>query len=170
MYKLILTLFCAMTATPAAAVDMVSQHVPNASTVGSGNLSIALWNVYDATLYAQNGRWNANQPFALQLQYHRDIKGVDIADRSAEEIRKLGLNDEIKLAAWHSQMRKLFPDVGPGTKLVGVYQPDGAALFYKDGQPLGTIQDPEFGRWFFDIWLSDHTTEPELRAALLGKR
>jgi ribosomal protein L10 len=33
---------------------------------------------------------------------------------------------------------------------------------------LGTIDDPEFSRFFFGIWLDPRTQKPDLRSALLG--
>lgn len=170
MRKLALTLLCMLFAIPASASDDISKYIPDASKVGSGRLSVVFWDVYDATLYAPKGTWDAAQPFALSIEYMRTIDGVDIADRSAEEIRKLGYTNEVKLAAWHSQMRSFFPDVTPGTELTGVYKPGKQTVFYHNGKHVGAIRDPEFGKWFFDIWLSEQTPEPKLRAALLGKQ
>ena len=170
MHKSPATLLCMLLFIPAYASDVIHTHVPDAQLVGSGKLNVMIWDVYDATLYAPDGHWSPSQPFALRLEYRREIKGDDIANRSVEEIRKLGYTDEVKLAAWHSQMRSIFPDVEDGTKLIGVYTPKQSTVFYHGTQHIGSIVDPDFGKWFFDIWLSENTPEPELRAALLGKQ
>lgn len=170
MHKFYALIFGLLLAYPAhAALDDVKQYMPNARAVGAGTLSVVFWEVYDATLYAPNGQWQRSKPFALSIDYKRTIDGVDIADRTAEEIRKLGYNNEMKLAAWHSQMRELFPDVVPGSNITGVYAPSAATKFYQGSTHIGTIGDPEFGTWFFDIWLSANTPEPDLRAALIGQ-
>lgn len=169
MHRFFVVMLCLLVAMPAMATDAVKTHIPNASAVGSGNLTVMVWNVYDATLYAPSGKWNASEPFALAIKYNRDIDGVDIADRSAEEIRGLGFSDEMKLAAWHSQMLSFFPNVTSGTKLTGIYQQGEPTVFYVNDKRAGEVQDPEFGKWFFDIWLSEKTSEPALRAALLGQ-
>ena len=163
-------LLCTLFFIPAYASPLISQHVPDAKEVGSGRLSVVFWDVYDITLYAPEGDWQHSKPFALKITYMRTIDGTDIADRSAEEMRNLGYNNEVKLAAWHSQMRTIFPDVAPGTELTGVYRSDQSTIFYHNNQQIGLVRDPEFGQWFFDIWLSEKTPEPQLRAALLGKR
>ena len=63
---------------------------------------------------------------------------------------------------------KIFPNVSENTSLVGVYTKEGTSIFYKDELEIGRVIDPEFGMAFFNIWLSEKTTEPELRRKLLG--
>ena len=38
-----------------------------------------------------------------------------------------------------------------------------------NGQYIGSIKAAEFGRFFIDIWLAEKTSQPKLRAQLLGK-
>lgn len=136
--------------------------------IGQGSLHYLIWHVYDATLYASDKSFSFDKPFKLHLDYKRDLKGDDIADRSAQEIRQLGLNDEVKLATWHAQMKAIFPDIKDGVRLTGVYAPNKPTIFYKNNAKIGVIKDPDFGKWFFRIWLDRNTSEPELRQALLG--
>jgi hypothetical protein len=157
-------------AAPVFASDYITTQVPDAQPVGEGRLTFMFWDVYDATLFAPQGEFEEKQPFALSLTYLRELKGNKIADRSAEEIRKLGFSDEVRLATWHSQMRNIFPDVSEGVRLTGLYNAKGESIFYKNGVEVGRIKDPEFSRYFFDIWLDQKTSQPELRAALLGIR
>jgi hypothetical protein len=152
----------------AAAQTVVEKYIPDAQRVGEGRLSYMVWDVYDARLYAPAGSWNQSKPFALSLHYLMNLDGKDIADRSVEEMRKQGFTDEVKLAAWNAEMKRIFPDVSDGTVLTGVFNPGGPTYFYRNEQKIGTIMDPAFGKYFFDIWLSEKTSEPELRQALLG--
>lgn len=154
--------------TPAHALDHISDHINNPKPVGEGRLSVLMWDVYDATLYAPQGTWQQDKPFALKLSYLRDIEGKKIADRSIEEMRDQGENDEIKLAAWHTQMRRIFPNVTDQTSITGIYTMSGSTIFYANTQEIGRIQDPTFSRAFFNIWLSQDTSAPALRAKLLG--
>ena len=43
------------------------------------------------------------------------------------------------------------------------------AVFYKDNTEIGRIKDPAFSVAFFNIWLGDKTSAPELRRKLLGE-
>ena len=154
--------------TPAYALDHIRSYVPEAQKVGNGRLTYMFWDVYDATLYASRGVWKQGEPFALQLSYLREIEGKKIADRSVEEMRNQGITDEIKLAAWHAQMRKIFPNVYNGVALTGVYTQQGHTIFYMDDKEIGHIKDPDFGKAFFNIWLDETTSAPDLRRKLLG--
>ncbi|MCM2344000.1 MAG: chalcone isomerase family protein [Alphaproteobacteria bacterium] len=156
-------------ATPVWASDYISAYIPDAKTVGQGRMTFLMWDVYDATLYAQDGTWREGKPLALTLSYLRDLNGEDIARRSIEEMRRQGFNNEIRLATWFGQMKRIFPDVTTGVSLSGVLTPDGVTVFFRDGVEIGRINDPDFGLAFFNIWLSQSTSVPELRAQLLGR-
>ena len=154
--------------TPAMANDYIGTMVPDAQKVGSARMTYMLWDVYDAVLYAPQGNWSADSPFALKLTYLRDLHGQKIADRSIKEMRTQGYNDEIRLAAWQNQMRMIFPDVKQGDVITGIFTTDKQTVFFDGEREIGHIQDPEFGQRFFDIWLNAKTSEPDLRTALLG--
>lgn len=147
----------------------IVRYVPNADVVGQGRLKVMLWDVYDIALYASEGDWRSTPPFALNITYKMDVTAEMIADRSVEEMRKQGFRDEVRLAGWHTQMKTLFPNVKKGQTLTGILDAKGESVFYQNDQRLGKISDPEFGRKFFDIWLSERTSQPRLRQALLGR-
>lgn len=158
-----------ITASPAYAFEHINAHVPDAQKVGETRLRVMFWDVYDAALFAPSGKWDEQKPFALALSYLRDLKGHKIADRSVVEIRKQGFADEVKLADWHAQMKRIFPDVNKETTLTGVYTASGETLFFNGNLQIGQIKDPDFGKHFFDIWLGAKTSEPHLREQLLGR-
>lgn len=166
-FFLLLTVFL-LSAHGAFAAQGIFASVPNAAVVGRGILSYAFWDVYQATLYAPKGRWDPARPYALSIEYYQTIDGKDIADRSVQEMRKQGFADEVKMAAWNSQMKTIFPDVKDGTVLSAVYLPGNQTTFYKGSDAIGVIKGDDFGRLFFGIWLDERTSEPELRRALLG--
>ena len=144
------------------------KNAGKADLVGQGLYSFMFWDLYIARLYAPNGKLHQNKAFALELEYLRNLSGRKIADKSIEEIRKQGFNDEIRLADWHNQIQAMFPDVGNGDILTGVSSPSRETIFYQNGTEIGRIKDPEFTKRFFDIWLGEKTSAPELRMSLLG--
>jgi hypothetical protein len=153
---------------PSFAQSNIKNHIPDAKKIGSSKFKVLFWHVYDATLYSSKENFSFDDPFALKLEYKRNFDGEKIAERSAEEIRKIGFNDEVRLAGWFSQMKEIFPDVSKGSYITGVYKPEGSTIFYKNNKKIGEINDKEFGRWFFGIWLNKNTSEPKLREKLLG--
>lgn len=144
--------------------------IENPQIVGKARLEVMFWDIYDAELIAENGDFSRNGPFALKLTYLRDFDGEDIASRSVDEIRDLGVTDEVKLAKWFEHMVSLFPDVTKGNSLTGVVDHNQFSHFFFNDKKLGTVTDPEFSRWFFGIWLDENTSEPEMRRELLGDK
>ena len=150
------------------AFDIISRHVPNAAKVGEARMTYLFWDVYDAELFAPNGQWSAEVPFALSLTYLRSLDGEAIAERSIEEMQKQGFNDKTKLTQWLDTMRELFPNVQDQHNLIGIQTHNGHASFYHNQTYLGTIADAEFSKQFFAIWLNEKSSEPKLRKQLLG--
>jgi hypothetical protein len=146
----------------------VSTYIENPKPVGEARLEVMFWDIYDAQLIAPDGKFDPQKPFALSLTYLRDFKGKSIASRSIDEMRKQGMTDEVKLAKWYEKMEQVFPNVNEGENLTGVVDSAANSHFYFNDQKVGTISDPEFSQWFFNIWLSEKTSEPEIREQLLG--
>jgi hypothetical protein len=130
---------------------------------GSGQFRRFGFLVYEATLWA--GDDPQQPPLALRLDYKRNIAGTAIAEASVKEMRRT-VSDEARLADWGGRMARIFPDVKPGDHIVGHYLPEGAQ-FMQGERELGRIDDRDFARAFFGIWLDPRTSAPELRAALL---
>ncbi|MEY2622188.1 MAG: hypothetical protein RIT26_2008 [Pseudomonadota bacterium] len=112
-------------------------------------------------------------PMALSLTYARAFKGADIARRSVEEIERQAPLDPATRQKWGDLLSALFPDVNPGDTLMGAYRPaQGVQLWRRAGawQWVGDITDMALARRFMGIWLSSATSQPAMRAALLGLR
>ena len=80
------------------------------------------------------------------------------------------LCNEAKLKAWGEEMLRIFPDIKKGESLIGVSIPGKGAKFYSREKLIASADDPEFAKAFFDIWLSEKTSEPKLRERLLGSQ
>ncbi|MDH3661309.1 MAG: chalcone isomerase family protein [Alphaproteobacteria bacterium] len=170
-YWIVISLMLSAIGMKSAMADVQTAriHVPGAELVGQGRLKYLFWNVFDASLYASGGSWSRDKPFALSLSYLRDLSGESIVGSSVSEIRDQGMDDEAKLARWTQAMAAIFPDVDDKTTITGIVNEERHAVFYRNGEPIGTIRDPEFSKYFFDIWLGEETSQPELRAQLLDE-
>jgi hypothetical protein len=165
-------LLLALAASPLASFAMTGPATETPLTGlrrwGSGEFRRFGFLVYEATLWA-SGDDPLRPPLALKLTYKRNISGRDIADASVKEMRNLGVADESRLRGWGERMLGIFPDVRPGDHLVGVQLPDAARFHFND-RSIGSIDDPDFTRAFFAIWLDARTSAPDLRAALLKRQ
>jgi len=145
----------------------LASEVPLLRPLGEGRLRWFGLHVYDSSLWVPGDAWSPEGIFALDIRYAMSIKGRDLTRRSLEEMRKLGFSDPARLKRWEEAMDRVFPDIRPGDRLVGVSIPGREARFYSQERLLGTVPDPEFARAFFAIWLDEKTSEPGLRARML---
>ena len=151
----------------AYASPYILKQLPDAQKKGEYSFSYFIWDVYDITLYVQDNSSIYSGDIALSLRYKRDLNGKDITERSIEEIKNIGFRNKKYLSLWQDKMNNIFPDVTNGTVLTGIRK-KGTTSFYHNGKFVGAIDDPLFSKYFFGIWLSPQTSEPEMRASLLG--
>ncbi|UDF02617.1 chalcone isomerase family protein [Asticcacaulis sp. AND118] len=152
----------------AAARAELPAEVPDGKLVGRGRYSVLGMSIFDASLYAPNGRYDPQKPFALRLDYLKSFSAKHIVDHTVAEIRKQGFSDKPRLEEWRRQMTAIFPDIRSGAYITGIRSAEGHAQFIHNGRRIGAIRDPQFTRLFFDIWLGSRTSSKTLRAKLLG--
>ncbi len=166
------TLCTAATVSAPPLPAAVTSIVPNLEAKGGGEMTFMMLPVYAAYFYCVESAhcgWSAEQPFALQLVYHRSLVGAKIADRSVQEIAKIGYGTPDQRARWGAQMKAMFPDVVDGDRIVGLNLPQSGARFFHNGKSIGEVPDREFAKAFFAIWLDPRTSEPALRKKLLNE-
>jgi Chalcone isomerase-like len=150
----------------------LSAELPGARLQGQGRLRFMGLRVYEAKLWSGKDNVAENWvsvPFALELDYARNFKGQQIAERSLAEMKRQGDVSAETATRWLATMENLFPDIKAGDRLSAVNLPGMGARFYMNGALRGDARDLEFVRVFFGIWLSPRTSEPSLREALLGR-
>lgn len=146
----------------------VVKDVPPLVHTGEGTMRFFGLKVYDVRLWTVMKSFTHAEPFALELIYDMSLNGKDIAERSVKEMRGLGYSDEAKLKRWGEEMAKIFPDIKSGDTLVGVSVPGKEARFYTREKFIAAVPDAEFAKAFFDIWLSEKTSAPSVRAKLIS--
>lgn len=137
--------------------------------VGEARLKVLLWPVYDSRLYSKTGNYNPGQrPLRFEIEYLRNIDASDLVLQTELEWEQQGIVDP-RRAQWLGTLLKLWPDVTEDDVLTLHLDEQGRSIFYSNDELLGQIEDPEFGVYFLDIWLSPATSRPKLREALLGQ-
>lgn len=151
-------------------VPEVTTELPEARARGTGSLRWLGLPVYDARLWSPEplAGDGASQPLAIEVRYHRGLSGQRIAQRSIDEMKRLAPLTETQAQRWLQALQGLIPDVRAGDRITAVQHPGQAARFFVNGRPVGEVTDPEFVRLFFGIWLSARTSEPALRAQMIG--
>jgi hypothetical protein len=167
------TLLLALQLAPSTAHAVETAETALAGLTGgaSAKLNYFGFHVYDAKLFVDKAKFAPKAPFegrlALQISYTRALSGEKIAERSEAEMRALEQGSAEERAQWLAAMRKIFPNVKAGDVLIGAYAPGKSTHFYMNGKPIGQVDDIKFGAAFLNIWLSEKTSQPKLRASLL---
>lgn len=144
----------------------INEALNPAKLQGSGRLTWWGLHVYDAAFYRGA---NINSPeFALDLHYQKSFSGHSIANRTIDEMKKLGVPDA-QAQSWGKQLATFLPNVEPGQNITAIYIPRQGTTFYFDGKPLAQISGADFSKAFFGIWLDPKTSAPKLREQLLGQ-
>lgn len=145
--------------------------VPGMRMSGEGSLRFLGMEIYQARLWVTpqfRAADYAVHPVALELNYRRGFTAKAIAERSLQEMRRIGTFTEAQAQGWQQALQAALPDVKAGDRITGLYRPGVGAVFRLQERTVGEVADPEFARLFFGIWLSPQTSEPGLRQALLA--
>jgi hypothetical protein len=148
----------------------VKAELPDARLSGEGVMRWLGLKVYSAQLWTAAGvraDQPTSQPLALDLRYATGLKGEAIAERSMQEIEKLGYGDATRRSRWLSELKRLMPNVAADDRLTGILEPRRGVVFFHNDKPIGRIDDADFASAFFLIWLDERTTAPSLRTSLL---
>ena len=146
------------------------ETAPDLQMVGEARLKVLFWSVYDSRLYTADGDYQAGErPVRLDIQYLMNIDADSLVERTASEWDAQQRNHE-RQEQWLQTLSNLWTDVSESDTISLEILEDNRSVFYRNGELLGTLDDPEFGQYFLDIWLSPETTRPELRERLLGQR
>lgn len=141
-------------------------NISSAKLQGSGRLTWFGLHVYDAAFYRVGSL--SSPDFALNLRYQKSFSGVSIANRSAEEMKRIGV-PEAQAAIWGRELTTFMPNVESGQVLTAIYSPKQGTTFYHDGKQIAQVPGTEFSKAFFGIWLDPKTSAPKLRSELLGQ-
>ncbi|MEE4146733.1 MAG: chalcone isomerase family protein [Halieaceae bacterium] len=138
--------------------------------VGQARLEVLWWPVYDSRLFTPGGAYTeGTRPLRLEIQYLRDIRREDLVENTRKEWQRLGVVGA-QAQQWLDTVARLWPDVRKNDVLALALDNQDRTTFLLNGEVLGAIDDPGFGRDFLAIWLSPETSRPELRLALLGQQ
>lgn len=134
---------------------------------GEGALYKYFFHVYDASLWKDGGALDYRSPFALSLTYGIDATKAELAENTMSELKKIrGREAPEAAAALRARYEAAFADVREGDRMTALYEPRHGATLYHNGTRIARLE-PALAKPFLDIWLSEKTSEPELRQALL---
>lgn len=144
--------------------------VQDLTKYGEGQMSVMFWDLYKAELFGQAPSYQADvTPIALKITYLRDIDKEDLIEATLDQWAHIGYENE-SIPNWAKQLDQIWPDIKEGSQLTIRVHRDGASDFYDATSKIGSMADLQFGKAFLAIWLSEKTSEPKLRAKLIGDK
>jgi len=87
--------------------------------------------------------------------------------RTVEQWQHQGVSER-KYEHYIEELKNIWPNITKGDSLAILMKKD-KSVFYFNEQYIGTIDDDIFGQLFINIWLDESTSQPSLRAQLLGE-
>ena len=144
----------------------IASQIHASSPVGTASYHKLFLHVYDASFWSDSDGWK-QFPYALTVTYTMDIDAVDLADHARDDMAYSSDLSEAQRDHYRDQLMKLWPDVDEGDRITALADKDGSTTFFYNGRLRGRIQDPQFTRAFFGMWLSERSSEPQMRAELL---
>lgn len=142
---------------------------PSFIKVGSSKFTFLFWDIYHSTLYTKSGFYLPKKPpteLIFEIEYLKDISATELVERTIEQWQHLGYSQD-QYNQFIPKLKDIWPDIYAGDKLA-LLVVDNKSTFYFNNFKVGVIEQTEFSQLFLAIWLSDNTSEPELRAELLG--
>jgi hypothetical protein len=147
-------------------------------TVGEAQLTWFIFDIYKSRLKTPDGQYQVSgdvspHPFALEINYQRDISKEQLLDVTDEQWQKLGFTQAYR-QQWISELNTMFPDIKKGDELTYLTDGKNGQLIYRQGgskpyQTIGYVKDERLNDAFLSIWLSPQTEFPKLRKQLIGQ-
>lgn len=162
----LLASFAIMTHSVAEGLSYLETSSSPVKLQGSGKLTWWGLHIYDAAFYRATNL--SSNEFALDLRYQKSFSGVSIANRTIEEMKRIGVPD-VQAQLWGRELASFLPNVESGQSLTALYLPKQGTIFYHDGKQIAKIPGAEFSKAFFGIWFDPKTSAPKLRTELLGQ-
>jgi hypothetical protein len=145
----------------------LENRIKAAQPRGQGTLKRLGIPIFHASLWTDAASWSMDAPFALSIRYARSFAAYDLVEKSLADMHRLEKLDRAGREAAAAALGGLFRDVRKEDVITALYMPGEGASFFHNAVPTGAA-DEALSRRFLDIWFSPRTTEPALRASLLG--
>ncbi len=138
--------------------------------VGNAVYSVLFWDLYKSQLSTSSGQYSelsGHDDLIYKIEYLKDVSAVDLVEYTIEQWQHLAINEQ-QYKDYLPQLTAIWPNIKAGDSLALVVQNNSSAFYY-NGELLGAMTGEHFATLFLDIWLSKNTSEPKLRAQLLGR-
>ena len=151
-----------------ATKESIAQPLSELETVGTAKLRVLFFDIYTSELKTESGEYTDGiRPIQLKIIYERNIKSSALIKQTKKEWDAQMANDKNQLS-WIKTLESIWPNIESGDTLTFELYKNGKNQFFYNERAIGSVNDPNFGENFLDIWLSPKTTRPKIRREMLG--
>ena len=162
-------LLCIALPSAAQNLPLTTPLLTSAKLQGQTRLRVVVL-VYDAGLYVPAG-FSAAKPYATPIAL---VVSPGRAFRAETVVRQLGkelaLQTQLtpaQITQYTQQLAAVMPAMTEAEPLTAVHKPNIGWTLHHKGAQIGQWDDEAFSNAFFDIWLGEKTSQPDIRKALL---
>ena len=162
---LLLPYLAAAKPSPPAELD---RHGQAWAHTGSASVGFLLWQVFDADLWAPDGRFGWDAPLALSLIYRTDFSARELTDSTIEEMERIAGWQPERLAEFRSEIGPCMTDVGDGDRFTAASPEPDRIVLYLNGEQRCELTEAGLRRAYLGIWLSQNSRFPDESRKLIG--
>ncbi len=152
-----------------AQAEVLDRLVPDAELVGEARFKVMFFKIYDAQLYAPNGRYSAGNPYSLRLHYLINAKKGRIVSSTVKEMRRMKAASNAQIESWVPVMDSAFIDMPKGSHADFIHTSDGRLTLVADGEIISVIEDTVLAKAIMDIWLGPKVRDQRFQDNLMGR-
>ena len=153
----------------AARGDAMSQIMPTAKRVGIARFKVIFFKIYDAELFAPNGSFRRNGPYALRLTYLINARKDRIISSTVKEMKRQKAASKAVIESWIPLMERHFISMDEGSQADFIYTGDGRLLITANGRVISEITDGAFITALMDVWLGPKVRDKAFQDSLMGR-
>ena len=144
--------------------------VPNAELVGEARLKVVFFKIYDAQLFAPQGRYSPYDPYCLRLTYLIDAKKNRIISQTVKEMRRMEVASAEQIDRWIPKMEAAFISMAKGSQADFIHTPDGRLTLVANNVVISVIDDTALAKAIMDIWLGPKVRSRDFQNSLMGRK
>lgn len=162
-------LFMGFQGAQPAQAEALDRLLPDAELVGEARFKVMLFKIYDAQLFAPDGKYSTDAPYSLRLRYLINAKKDRIVSSTVKEMKRMQAASEAQIESWVPVMQSAFIDMPKGSHADFIHTPDGRLTLVADGEIISVIEDAALAQAIMDIWLGPKVRDQRFQDSLMGR-
>jgi hypothetical protein len=147
---------------------VIKKYFGNQQPMGQGSVTKLLFTIYQLALWAENNKYDYTNRLAFHAWQEVEVTQQKLKEETLKKIYAYYHVSSEKLAKYESYLSKVYPaKIKPNETWTVVYNPNQSIDFYFNDNLYGRVEDMEFAKQYFEIWMNPNGDFQDLREKLL---